>query len=78
MKRIYVDLQAADENTIGVGLERDLPQQLQEGEHVVLYDDELEVEAILHAEPYHGVYGAERYWFGTFDEHAMHQIEAKV
>ena len=74
MKRIYVDLQAADGNTIGIGLESDLPQPLYEGEQVLLYDDELEVEATLYAQPHHGPYGSGLYWFGTFDEQAMHRV----
>ena len=72
MKRIYVDLQAADENSIGIGIESDIGQSLQDGEQVILYDEELEVEATLHSKQY----GHERYWLGTFDESTIRQKTA--
>ena len=73
MKHIYVDLQAADQDNIGIGLDSDINQELQDGERVILYDDELEVEAIIHSKVYHGQHGTGRYWIGTFDESTIRQ-----
>jgi len=68
MKHIYVDLQAADQETIGIGLESDIGQELHDGERVILYDDELEVKATTHSKVYHGQHGTEHYWIGNFNE----------
>ena len=73
MKHIYVDLQAADQDIIGIGLDSDIGQELRDGEHVILYDDELEVEATLHSKAYHGQHGVGRYWIGTFNEKDIRQ-----
>lgn len=73
LKRIYVDLQAADQHTIGIGLESDIGQELHDGERVILYDEELEVEATLHSSVHHGHHGTGRYWIGTFDIQDMRQ-----
>ncbi len=73
MKYIYVDLQAADQESIGIGLDSDINQELHDGERVILYDDELEVEATLQSKDYHGQHGKGPYWIGIFDENAIHQ-----
>jgi hypothetical protein len=73
MKHIYVDLQAADQDSIGIGLTSDIKQDLHDGERVILYDDELEVEATLHSKDYHGQHGQGPYWIGIFDANAIRQ-----
>ncbi len=68
-----MDLQAADVDTIGIGLESDIGQDLQDGERVILYDDELEVEATIHSKFYQGPQGNQRYWIGNFHEQDIRQ-----